>query len=388
MRKVIIYFILIVFAFVGCKKIDLNNVRSGDPVFYVDATLDGNQLNLVAGDIDFYMFSEFSKDNSDVYSLTGRFAKDVNCTFDCEESLSISIRSSYVTPNVSDFIIDEAIVTNSLSPYFSSNEMIEVQGFSYSFSGAIVDTFAVTSALFSWEITEGNGVVINYVGETIGHNYFGTEDLKVRLNIFDNATGCLSYFETTIPNGINASSFCKLFVENNYDSLGNLFWSPIFGNQMLNTFIWNGDSTINTPFEINPITLPNNVTLEAFNSDCNASMGICTFAQGAISPIFPQLEVNVQDTSRFEMINVGEQFSAVIVEYEDSTGTYSSEFADNSDTSVNTFTITDIEDYDQNENGDNTKKLTIEYECILGKEGSGETKNISGTAEIAVAYPG
>ena len=42
----------------------------------------------------------------------------------------------------------------------------------------------------------------------------------------------------------------------------------------------------------------------------------------------------------------------------------------------------------QNENGDNTKKLTIEYECILGKEGSGETKNISGTAEIAVAYPG
>ena len=56
MRKILIYISLIIFAIGGCKKVDLDEVPSGDPVFTTIAKLDGVQLNLVAGDDDFYMF--------------------------------------------------------------------------------------------------------------------------------------------------------------------------------------------------------------------------------------------------------------------------------------------------------------------------------------------
>ncbi len=383
MKKVIIYIFLIVVAIGGCKKVDLDEVPSGDPVFRVDATLAGTALNIVAGDDDFYMFSEFSKDNFEVYTMTGRFAKDSSCQNECEESLSFSIRSSYATPSISDFNFEDAVFDGDTFSYFSLSDSVAVNGFTYSFSGELVDSFGVPPALFIWEIMEGNNSFITYIGESISHNYFGSEDLNVRLKIYT-PTGCESYFETIVPNGNNAPNFCNLFIDVSYDSIGNLILSPIFGNPIFDTFIWNGDSTISTPFVINPNSLPNNVTLEAFNANCSVEMGVCTFAQGALSSAFPQFQVNVQDTTKFEMINVGEQFSTVTIEYQDSTGIYSSKFADNSN---NTFTITNIENYEDNENGEKTKKLTIDYDCILRKEGSGEEKQIIGTAEIAVAYP-
>ena len=99
---------------------------------------------------------------------------------------------------------------------------------------------------------------------------------------------------------------------------------------------------------------------------------------------FPKINYTVD---AFSVGNPDEQLSAVTIEYKDVTGIYSSKFADNSDTSANTFIITRIENYDDNENGEKTKILTIDYDCILMKQGSGETKNIIGTAKIALAYP-
>jgi hypothetical protein len=384
MKKVIIYFSLIVFAIGGCKKVDLDEGPSGYPVFIVDATLDGVNLNLVAGDDDFYMFSEFSKDNSEVYTMTGRFAKDANCDSECDKSLSFSIRSSYVTPSVIDFNFENAILLNDPLLYFSLDDIVEVNGFTYLFTGELVDSFGIPPFFYTWDIIEVDSLIIPYIGESISHTYFGSEDLSVRLKV-STAFGCESYFETIVPNGNNAPSFCNLDISVDYDSLGNLLLSPIFGNPSMDTFIWNNDSTISTPFSINPNSFPNVATLEAFNANCNVEMGICTIDPGALTAAFPQFQVVVQDTTKTEMISVGEQLSAVTIEYQDSTGTYSSKFIENSNS---TFTITKIENYEDNENGEKTKRLTIDYlNCILKKEGSGELKSISGTAEIAVAYP-
>ena len=127
MKKIIIYFSLIVFAFASCSKVDLDEVPSGDPVFTVNAELDGVDLNLIAGDDDFYMFSEYSKDTLGVYTMTGRLAKDSNCSAECEESLSFSIRSSYrdSLPSL-PFDINEAIKIVNDFNYYTDN-IISIQ---------------------------------------------------------------------------------------------------------------------------------------------------------------------------------------------------------------------------------------------------------------------
>ena len=47
----------------------------------------------------------------------------------------------------------------------------------------------------------------------------------------------------------------------------------------------------------------------------------------------------------------------------------------------------EIEDFEVNENGEKTKKLNISFEAELWQEGGGDSKTISGSAIIGVAYP-
>ncbi len=384
MKKVIIYFSLIVFAFASCSKVDLDEVPSGDPVFLVNAELDGADLDLAAGDDDFYMFSEYSKDNFDVYTMTGRFAKDSNCVAECEESLSFSIRSSTVDsmPNM-PFDINTALAEGTNLNYFSFNNTTTVTGQIYTFSSSLFD--ALNTAIpgnVNWEIFDGQQIIIDS-GNIITFITSSTEDLDVRLSIdIQNGLGCTSYFKTKVKNGF--AEFCELDLNANLMSQDSITLSLLGSNY--DSILWNGIpiSTLDIPIFGPPDSF---ITLEATdsNSGCSAELGICLNADSLMvsSIAFPKLDLQVFEDTMIINGN-GEQLSAVTIDYQDETGIYSSKFVDNSNS---TFTILKIEDYEVNENGEKTKKLTIEYDCILRKEGSGEEKNITGTAEIAVAYP-
>lgn len=385
MKKILIYFSLIVFAIGGCKKVDLDEVPSGDPVFTVNAELDGTDLNLVAGDDDFYMFSEYSKDNFDVISMTGRFAKDSNCINECDESLSFTIRNSFVDslPNT-PFDINSALIQGTNLNYFSNNNSTIVDGHIYTFSGDLLDTlgFAIAGDI-NWEIYAGQ-IFTTGMGNTISFPFYGTEDLEVRLSIdIENGVGCTSYFKTKVKNGLG--EFCELDLDAEF-MMGDSIYTLSLMGQNYDSIVWNGNtiSTLTIPIFGPPSSI---ITLEAFNSNtnCSAELGICLNADSfnLSSIAFPKFNVQVQEDTMVINGN-GEQLSAVTIEYQDSTGFYSSKFADNFN---NTFAITKVEDYEINENGEKTKKLTIEYDCILKEGSSGEEKQISGTAEIAVAYP-
>ncbi|MFK7773627.1 MAG: hypothetical protein AB8F94_15865 [Saprospiraceae bacterium] len=385
MKKALLYITIIVFALGGCKKVDLDEVTSGDPVFTASATLDVvTQLNFVAGDDDFYMFSEFSKDSFEVYSMTGRFAKDANCQNDCEESLSFSIRSSYLTPDVSDFIFENAVSILDSNYYFSTNNNTEINGHIYSFTGELIDTVGgVPASSYTWTISTDQ--VETFSGNIVDFDYFGSANLDVLLTA-NTPNGCDSYFRTTVTNG--GLDFCDLFVEV-IDTFGNFVELIPSSNNGLDSFFWNDSLFTQGSYVISPSQIQNGlIKLEALspNSNCNAELGICVDGSfnGISSVAYPQFDLEINDTTM--IVGNGEQFSAVTIEYQDATGIYSSKFADNSDPN-NTFTITKIEDYDNNENGEKTRKLTIDYNCILKKESSGEEKKITGTAEIAVAYP-
>jgi len=385
MKKIIIYNLLIIIALGGCKKVDLEPTVSDTPVFLANAILENDSLNLIAGDDDIYMFSEFSKDTFDVYTMTGRFAKDSSCQSDCEESLSFSIRSNSATPSVSDFNIEDAISPNSSLSYFKSNPTNSILGYNYFFDAERIDSFSQTQAdSFYWEIT-GDSFSFNSLEDTFSLMYFGQTDLDVRLEL-TTSNGCTSYIQKSIPLGLIDN--CDLRIDG--FSTGNLEYILLpVSNSGLSNFSWVGFNFLDSLTIDSTTIIPPNGLFELIASDnnqtCLVQLGICPeFQPSGIMYSFSYPNINYSVDTLY-INNPTEQFSTVTIEYQNATGTYLSNNVDNSN---NTFTITKVENYEDNENGENTKKLTIEYDCILKEEVTGETKNISGTAEIAVAYPG
>lgn len=77
MKKVISLFTLFALAFVGCKEEDGPNMStfSESPRFYINANVNGLPLNLVAGELGYQMYTNFSMEDS-VLIMTGVLATD------------------------------------------------------------------------------------------------------------------------------------------------------------------------------------------------------------------------------------------------------------------------------------------------------------------------
>ena len=101
------YLTFLVVLIYSCKPEELPPVQTGDPVFSVT----GDLVNIIAGEDDFYLFSDYEKDDMDVYSFVSHFAKTGDCTSDCEEELLIKIRD--IDQNTGAIDVD---IENALSP--------------------------------------------------------------------------------------------------------------------------------------------------------------------------------------------------------------------------------------------------------------------------------
>ena len=384
MKEILIYITLVVLVFSSCKEVDLMPPEVEDPVFSVAATLDGLPLNWQAGEEDFFMFTDFSKDEFDVYSMRGRLAKDVNCTSECEESLSFSIRSSYATPSANDFNIDQAMQVGSFD-YMELQDSTSVGGYRYLLQGIFEDTiFGNQAASYLWEISDGGSYFETDSMPNPMFEYSGNADLDVKLTT-TTPNGCASSIEQKLYLG--QPNNCELnievsFIDSNEISFFTYFQTPSNNDSIL----WNNSLT--DTFIIAP-NLPFNgpLTLLAANDFCEIDMEICLDydapQQGNLIGIgIPKINYQVEEITNV----IDEQFSSILIEYQDEAGmTYTSEAAENNN---NTFTISKIEDFEDNQNGEPTKKVTIDFQnCMLKNEATGLTKMISGSGVIAVAFP-
>lgn len=391
MKKIQFILALIILVLGGCSKVDLEEIPSETPVFTVNAVLDGEDLRINAGDDDFYMFTEYDLDNFEVYSMTGRFAKDANCLIDCEESLSFTLRNNNLFGGTFD--IDSVISLNTNLPFYSDSNIVVVNGHNYTFSSTYADSLGVTFlGDTSWEIFGSQllDTIAMDTGGMVNFSYFGAQDMNIRLELKNaNGTGLNSYFETQLKNG--TEDFCDIDIFATFNQFDSSYILNLSNVQSYSSISWNGNQmdSFNLPLLQ---TSQQVITLEAIENTLNCDVGLGIYAQvdsnGQFNDlsalVYPKIMVEVEDDS---MIMVGneEQYSAVTIEYRDETGVYSSANWSNSNS---TFTVLKIEDYEDNENGEKTKRLTIAYEnCVLAKEGGGDPKIISGTAEIGIAYP-
>jgi len=77
------------------------------PIFTFTASDDAYVIQ--AGVFDFYMFSDFNRDDSEVYTFIGKFSKLSTCTNNCLEELSISIRDLENSEITSGVQIEESL---------------------------------------------------------------------------------------------------------------------------------------------------------------------------------------------------------------------------------------------------------------------------------------
>ncbi len=78
----------------SCKKepITVPPSSEGEPVFFTDTNLEGASTNWTAGFDNYYMHTRFDLDQNDIYTFIGTFAQE-DCTSNCNESLQFEIRN-------------------------------------------------------------------------------------------------------------------------------------------------------------------------------------------------------------------------------------------------------------------------------------------------------
>jgi hypothetical protein len=128
------------------------------------------------------------------------------------------------------------------------------------------------------------------------------------------------------------------------------------------------------------------------DSGCTVSVDISTtYNPGALpqlclarftnSPVIPET-----DTLQIAVLGDSLQFSKIKIEYTNLNGVFYSSYFENQPIS-SFIKILKTEDYDNNENNEKTKKITLEYNCRLWSETGDFIDITDGKAVIAVAYP-
>jgi hypothetical protein len=189
---------------------------------------------------------------------------------------------------------------------------------------------------------------------------------------------------------------CKLVNIYDFDSLGTIYLNVdaiVTGGVPPYLYSWSDSNmTASTDFMLNPsgqlseglmvtdangsVVIANLSTVFAPGSTPN----ICAanFSFGNMEPIYDTVPVPIPLDSL--------QFSNVTIEYTDSEGRfYSSDRIEQKPDAY--FEIVQSEDYDKNELGQKTRKLTVRFACELWDAAGEKVIFKEGEAVIAVAYP-
>jgi len=371
--------VLLVSIFCSCQKEELPVASEGTPVFSIDGAVDNSDLKIEAGKKDFYLFTSYEVDENDVMIFKGHFDKTSDCQNDCEESLSFEIRN-YQQGVVNDFNIENALKVGEYNYKFTdiftpSNP-----------SSLVANPIGVAPFSYDWKI---DGISQNQDIENLSYEMpLGVNRQKVFLEITD-ATGCKGSIEKFINRDQSQALQVNYEVELEPAAPFIAKLKTVVQSGQ-GPFFYKWDTGDQSPF-INVLGGKYCVSVEDVNGD---EIQVCkTVSKDSIGvPItnatgFSYCSADFEQEGELAPVsNNPFQLATIIIKYSDKNGnTFSSEYSEQS--ASNYFEITNVEDYELNENGDKTKKLDVRFQCQL-KNGNGDSVQINQTSgSIAVAHP-
>jgi hypothetical protein len=369
LRLILTLGIAVVLTSTGCRK-EEPQVVTGDPVFYVNGTLNGSPLLLRAGVADYYMYSEYSADQQNLYSFSGHL-KTEGSSNPSSSSLRISITDSrYSAPGPA--LIDSALFTGTYPFVQNQLPLLSIMFSASAYGDSILN--------YTWDFGDGNfGSGANTIHT---YNNAGTYNVCLYTSFLHNNIPQ----EDTICNMINVGNTNACSSEFTYANIiGNNFQfdATASGGTAPYQFNWDfGDTANATGSSItHTFTQPPNdgiVTVKLTSTDANS----CVFITQQNIPLPSATGCYANFTA--QAINMSQLFSNVTVEWTDANGiTYSSA---NGVGLNNLFQVLSVEDYENNENGQRTKKIKMRVTCTMFN-GSNTVQLDNAEIIFALAYP-
>ena len=353
----------------GCEEKPLPEEVIGEPVFNFEGELGSANVHLQAGVDDYYMFSDYQKDNQDVHIFTGEFSP-LACE-GCPESLRIGIRDFRKVATGGEIDILQALQEKTYS-FRYEEQQIDIFRVFFTHQGN-------PSNSFNWDF--GDGSTSSDANPV--HEYPDSLNAaQVCLQSTD-PSGCT----TNICNQINlADTTCKAdFIHELDPQRSYVRFQAVASGKPPLRYRWNfGDgfgASLGNPgyFYRTPGRYRVCLTITDANQCTNT---ICKNITADPALCENNFTYEVQRSSTPDPL----QLSTVIVRWRDANGTvFRSDYQEQPSTS--SFRILSSSLYDRNEKGEKTAMVELEVNCLLFAENGEKMELKNGKAVIAVAYP-
>ncbi len=383
MKKLFLNIILLsgLLAINSCKKnaLPLDTAPVTEPVFYVNCNVNSVPVSVKAGVDNFYMYSSYAQPTTGVYQYKADLKQSSCAGITCGYGLSfiindfkVSLKDAPAIPDSGLYIGKYDFNDGSLPPltyYGAFNPLVNsvYAPFTWTFNNGVAIQTATTSATSptAYHIFKNNQTysvsckISNSLGTPTHTNVFKIGNpLQANVNVtkIDPLTS-LNYsysVNSTIP-------------VNNYD------WN--FGDANTNTtnlsYTYHNYDVTGDGYYTTKLTLTNGTNV------CESYYQVPAFLTNPT-------KAHANFSNYFSPIPNTYSLSAITVLVTDPNGNVSSSDAF-SQTGTSNFEIVSVEDYKDNEQGQKTKKVTINFSCTV-KSSSGTLDITNGKAVIAVAY--
>lgn len=359
------FFLLLFLLWTACQKAELPPSSFDDPVFTVthfgDDTISGHTIT--AGKDGLYLFTDF--ETNDFVTCTGSFS-EVDCASgNCPGNLTFEFKST-----ATDSFVPAAIFHlggyQFLGPDSGGSKVIYHATFN-----------AITNLgynNFSWKIDSQNAG-IGPIIEVDFPDSSATPDIELSAL---KATGLQSKISRRISlNNPNGDEFLGLNIDISPDSFLNFRLTAETSGPPYEMLIWDTGDTAETIFRDSLSPSYSVISTDGFGNTAMASFN------GITPNAVPLRTANF--TYTVEQIIVPGAPGEVAIRWVDSQGViwHSDKGSQNTDSF---FVVEASEPYDQNENGQKTRKMSVNFNCQLFND-AGESRSFSGSGTIAVAHP-
>jgi hypothetical protein len=369
MKKIKLLSLSALFLATAChKKTLLPETAIADPVFYLDAKVNGVPVNIQAGEAGYFMHSSVLQDSNDIYVFKG----DLNgtCASTCGYSLSVLINDNKVSEQGARTQVDGAIQTGLYNLLHTSAFPTE-QDLSF----VPREGYSSTNS-YSWQIVTEKGVVATST------SYSFTTSLKLATQYtvnyqFEDASGVCSGAHSNV---YRPGSAFRTWM--NMNKNGSEVKLTAFTDEPgIYTYLWElGDGTTVTGKEIqHQYNKQDKYRVKLTTTDAKNNTSVCYYQ---INTNPAGCESNFH--AKYSSIDYSKVLRTITFILRDPSGaTYSSLDAPLVNGSF--AEILSVEDYQPNASGQATKKIKLRFNCKL-KGDTGDVQIEDATAVIAVAY--
>ena len=350
------------------KKTVLPESDVSDPVFYLNAKVNGNPISIQAGEAGYYMHSSVSQDSNAIYVFKGDLSG--TCASSCGYSLSIAINDYKVSQRGGPLMVDSAIKPGTYN-LLNKSAYPSTQVLSFTPQEA----FSSANS-YSWKVRDQKGEVFS------SNSYSFATSLKLATQYtvtyqFEDASGaCSGEHSNVYKPGNPFRAWVNLSKNGKQVSLSALTDVP--GNY---TYLWDyGDGSTGLGKEVQH-TYPNQekYKVKLTVTDAEKNVSVCFYEVNT-----NQAGCEANFVANYSPVDYSKILRNVAFILREPNGAvYSSQDATLLGGSV--VEILTVEDFQRNAAGQATKKIKMRFSCRL-KGDAGEVVIEDANAVMAVAY--